>query len=247
MAPRLQIARIVNILKGRFSLSEGITATIGGVNVEVVSMMKPAGWGSTLAVLLACIVTVQGTLWGGTNVWTSIGPDGGNAHALAIDPQNPNIVYASTSGGVFKSGNGGANWSAANSGLPVGYFARSLAIDPRNPSTLYAGGSCTVLGSCGIFKSTDGGTSWSPANSGLDGAVILVESLAIDPQNPSTVYAGGWVFTDGSGFGSAAFKTTNGGEVKIFGSWSNAGLGGFYYVKILAIDAVSGFRDRNHP
>jgi len=211
--------------------------------------MKPAGWGSTLAVLLACIVTAQGTLWGGTNVWTSIGPDGGNAHALAIDPQNPNIVYASTSGGVFKSVNGGANWSAANSGLPAGYFARSLAIDPRNPSTVYAGGSCTVLGSCGIFKSTDGGTNWSPANSGLDGAVILVESLAIDPQNPSTVYAGttacfqssgspGWVEgNENLCWRPGVFKTTNGGA-----SWSSANSGlpwasvDFGFVTALAID-----------
>ena len=40
--------------------------------------------------------------------------------------------------GVFKSTNGGANWSAANTGL-TNTDVRALAIDPATPTTLYAG------------------------------------------------------------------------------------------------------------
>ena len=83
----------------------------------------------------------------GVNVWTPIGPyGGGNVSALAIDPQDPAIVYAAVvpgdSGsvytGVFKSTNGGTTWSAANAGLPSPALIDQLAIDPLTPTTLYA-------------------------------------------------------------------------------------------------------------
>ena len=88
----------------------------------------------------------------GFNVWTSIGPEGGNVSALAIDPATPATLYAGTwGGGVFKSTNGGANWSAVNTGL-TNTDVRALAIDPDTPATLYAG---TWGG--GVFSIQQGG------------------------------------------------------------------------------------------
>ena len=47
-----------------------------------------------------------------TNVWTSLGPEGGNIIALAIDPATPTTLYAGTgAGGVFKSTTGGSSWT----------------------------------------------------------------------------------------------------------------------------------------
>ncbi|WP_347244981.1 hypothetical protein, partial [Thermogutta sp.] len=65
---------------------------------------------SLLALLLASqtIPVSAGSL-----VWRSIGPEGGSIYALAIDPATPGTLYAGTyGGGVFKSTNGGASWSA---------------------------------------------------------------------------------------------------------------------------------------
>jgi len=57
--------------------------------------------------------------------------------ALAIDPKTPTTVYAGTSDrGVFKSIDGGANWSAT--GL-ANIYASALAIDSQAPSVVYAG------------------------------------------------------------------------------------------------------------
>ena len=69
--------------------------------------------------LLVLLTTSQaGLVSAGTNVWTSNGPEGGTIHALAIDPVTPTTLYAGTDGGgVFKSTNGGGNWSAVNTGL----------------------------------------------------------------------------------------------------------------------------------
>jgi photosystem II stability/assembly factor-like uncharacterized protein/surface antigen len=141
----------------------------------------------------------------GDNQWVSIGPEGGPVEVLAIDPQTPSILYAGTfGGGIFKSTNGGTNWTAVNTGL-TNLEVTSLAIDPQTPNTLYAG-----TGS-GIFKSTDGGANWTAINTGL--TITRIYGLAIDPQTPNTLYAG----TVNAG----VFKSTDAG-----GNWTaiNTGL-----------------------
>lgn len=172
-------------------------------------------------VVLAALLTVLGTdstpARAGTNVWTSIFPDGGAVYRLAVDPQNPGTVYAMTGGErIFKTTDGGGSWNAVTSDLVyvLALVYSRLAIDPQNPSTMYAGGD-------GILKSTDGGKNWSTASSGLPppswgidgGRYDPVGSLAINPQNPNTIYAVTW--------GSGLYKSTNGGA-----TWSaaNAGL-----------------------
>ena len=110
---------------------EQVLRTAGSLRWETVLLIATLG---------ATLGTGRG--WAGDNVWTSIGPFGGSARALAIDSQNPGTVYVGTSGGVFRTTNGGANWSGANSGLPAGYLAHSLVIDPQSPNTAYAGGAC---------------------------------------------------------------------------------------------------------
>ena len=45
-------------------------------------------------------------------LWTPIGPEGGTVRVLAVDPTNTSTLYIGTeTGGVFKSTDGGANWS----------------------------------------------------------------------------------------------------------------------------------------
>ncbi len=87
-------------------------------------------------------------------------------------------------------------------------------------TTLYIG---AWAGEGGVFKSLDGGgASWSSINTGL--TYPYVNKLAIDPQNPSRLYAG----TDGDG----VYWSINGGE-----SWSpiNDGLTN-YLVQTIGID-----------
>ena len=83
---------------------------------------------------------------------------------------------------MFKSTNGGGNWSAVNTGL-TDTTVSALAIDPVTPATLYAG---TDDG--GVFKSTNGGGNWGAVNTGLTDPRVY--ALAIDPTTPATLYAG---------------------------------------------------------
>ena len=144
---------------------------------------------------------------------------------------NPGAIYATTNNGVFKSTDGGANWTQADSGLgSMATEVFSLAIDPSNPAILYAG----TLGG-GVLKSTNAGQGWIGASSGLaDDNIIL--SLAIDPSNPNTIYCGtAWSAFFGH---KGVFKSTDGAQ-----TWtvSNFGLptdpDGYYpIIDVLRID-----------
>ena len=59
--------------------------------------------------------------------------------ALVIDPANPQVLYAGSSGyGVFRSTDGGAHWSPFNDALP-NLDIRLLALTPGRANALYAG------------------------------------------------------------------------------------------------------------
>lgn len=128
------------------------------------------------ALLLAAMPTplIQASV----NRWSSGGPAVPGVTSVAVDPQDPEVLYAgSTRGGVFKSGNGGLSWDDLSSGKLDGISVHSVAVDPRTSSTIYAG---TARG---ILKSTDGGASW--ADSLAAGAIY---NLIFAPQS-STIYA----------------------------------------------------------
>ena len=78
----------------------------------------------------------------------------------------------------------------------------SIATDKNDPNVIYI-----AMKNTGVYKTIDGGLSWGPASRGLTS--MQVESLLIDSQNPSLLYAG----TTGG-----VFKTEDGGE-----TWSRVG------------------------
>ena len=142
-----------------------------------------------------------------------------DVYTLAIDPVNPNTLYAGTyGGGVFKSTNGGGNWAPINTDLTSAYI-NSLAADPVNPNILYAGTWS------GVFKTSNGGDNWSAVNTGLGSESVM--ALAIDPVNPNILYTGTSL--------NGVYASTNGG-----GNWSpiNTGLTNTHILS-LVIDPVN--------
>jgi len=134
--------------------------------------------------------------------------------SILVDPANPLVLYAGVKagsspllpGGVYRSVNGGASWTALNTGLPSAAttdgrsIVSAFAID-RGPGTgawgtLYAAIAATegdvCSGSrCGVFKSIDGGASWTLIDEGISlDPDLSFSALAIDPLPPVTVYGG---------------------------------------------------------
>ena len=140
--------------------------------------------------------------------WTHLGlRDGQQIPALAIDPRNPNRLFAAVLGhpygpneerGVYRSTDGGQNWEKAlyvdeNTG------ASDIAMDQSNPDVLYASlwearqgpwefGNEYHGTHGGIFKSTDGGNTWRKLTKGLP-ADVSQAYVAIAPSDSRRLYA----------------------------------------------------------
>jgi photosystem II stability/assembly factor-like uncharacterized protein len=165
---------------------------------------------------------------GGNWSWTQAGLLGSGISSVVINPLSTNILYVGAdSCGVYKSTDGGATFTPVNTGLNFGFvcaMVNDLAINPQVPDILYAGASG------GVLKTTNGGSNWFVVNTGLPSS-MNVEVLAIDPQSPNTVYAGGYL--------AGVYKTVDGGE-----HWTIAstGLGGptfFKTVYALVVNPLS--------
>lgn len=100
------------------------------------------------------------------------------AIAVAVDPRNPEVLFASSDAdGLFASRDGGATWQAVWSQDGIDH----IEVDPGNPDLLYAAG-------YDIIRSTDGGRTWHVVNDGPSGR--RVDFLQVNPHLPGVVYAG---------------------------------------------------------
>ncbi len=174
-------------------------------------------------------VATSGSLGSGTGFWKST--DGGstwvqknqgltymNLTTIAINPSNTNMILVGTGhrpyggtvgGGIFKSTDGGNTWHKVT--IP-NLAVDSIVINPSSTNIIYA---ATMGG--GVYKSTDSGETWSQSNSGIGNNDVY--ALAINPQQPDTLYAGvNPFYADPTGpeTNLALFKTTNGGA-----GWKN--------------------------
>ena len=121
------------------------------------------------------------------------------ALTVNVDPTSSRVVYVGTNtSGVLKSIDGGATFAASNVGLTDLRTGRTggVLLHRSNPQTLYVN---TEGG--GMFKSTDAGGSWSAINGSL--TELTVFGLALDPNNPNTLYAA---------TPQSVFKTVTGGQ-----------------------------------
>jgi photosystem II stability/assembly factor-like uncharacterized protein len=140
--------------------------------------------------------------------WTHLGlEDGQQIPGLAIDPRDPNRVFAAVLGhpygpsrerGLYRSTDGGQSWTKVIEG-DENTGASDVQIDPSNPDIVYA---CMwevregpwednneVNGTHGgLFKSTDGGSTWHSQTTGLPSDLAQIY-VAIAPSNPRRLYA----------------------------------------------------------
>ena len=146
--------------------------------------------------------------------WTPSGPYniGGRITAIAVNPLNPNIIIiGAAAGGIFKSTNGGVNWSARTDEWPS-LSVGALIMHPSNPNIIYCGtgegnSAIDVYPGFGVLKSTDMGDTWNLV--GLTEA-LHIPSMDIHPLNPDIIYAsvmGYRSFSQDKGI----YKSTNGG------------------------------------
>lgn len=122
-----------------------------------------------------------------------------NVASMAFDPQDPKTIYLGTvESGLFYTIDGAESWMRAG-GLSVGKIT-AIAVDTKDK--------CTVYGAVSnrIYKTTNCTRDW--VGTYIDTrAEQIITSLAVEPSNPSTLYAGL--------SGGDLIKSTDGGA-----SWS---------------------------
>ncbi len=145
--------------------------------------------------------------------WVHLGlRDGQQINGLAVDPHDPNRVYAAVMGhpygandqrGLYRSLDGGATWQKILGG-DADTGASTVVLDPNHPSVVYANlwasrnppwrlsDILQLYKKGGVFKSTDGGTTWTRLRSGLPPETGRV-GIAIAKSDSNRVYA--WVNT----------------------------------------------------
>ncbi|HEX7332698.1 MAG TPA: hypothetical protein VF290_14440, partial [Pyrinomonadaceae bacterium] len=153
---------------------------------------------------------------------------------IGEDPEFPNGTGGGGAGDGSASTSGAlGTWQSIGPGN-VGGRTRALLVDPVNPDVMYA---AAVAG--GIWKTTNGGNSWSPLNDFL--ANIAVNSMAFDPSNSNTIYAGtGEGFFNADGVrGAGIFKSTDAGATwtRLSATASNAN---FFFVNDIVVSPSNG-------
>jgi photosystem II stability/assembly factor-like uncharacterized protein len=211
--------------------------TFGGLEARSIG---PANMGGRIAAIDAVgqdpLTIYVGAAGGG--VWKST--DGGlgfkpvfddytqSIGAITIDPQDPRKVWVGTGeswtrnstsvgDGIYRTTDGGDSWQRM--GLETTERIARVAVSPADGNTVWACATGHLWDSHpdrGVYKTTDGGKTWKK--------VLYVDAdtgcsdLAVDPQDPSILYAGMWQFRrtphsfSSGGKGSGLYKSTDGGD-----------------------------------
>ncbi len=140
--------------------------------------------------------------------WNNMGlQDSEHIGMIRVDPRDSSVVYVAAQGplwsaggerGLYKSTDGGANWSLILAGENEYTGVNEVHFDPRNPDVLYASThqrmrnvAALIDGGpgSGIHKSEDGGASWKELTRGVPGEDKGKIGLAISPVDPDVIYA----------------------------------------------------------
>jgi hypothetical protein len=127
---------------------------------------------------------LRGSDGAGTGSWGVV--RGGDGGYVAVDPINPNIIYAEEPYlSLIKSVDGGINWVSATNGITRNdtnfLFIAPFTMDPTDRNRLWLGGTFE------LWRSTDGAGSWSPASKDVG---LNITAVAVCPTDPNKVVAG---------------------------------------------------------
>ena len=124
--------------------------------------------------------------------------------AVTIDPTDNDTVWVGTGegnprndvsygNGVYKTTDGGDHWT--NTGLKETKYITRIVVDPRNHNHVVVaalGDAFSDSPQRGIYVTDDGGKTWKQTL--YVGPESGASDLAMNPQNPSVLYAGIWKF-----------------------------------------------------
>lgn len=130
--------------------------------------------------------------------------DSTGAVSLAMDPENPRVIYAGMwraerkpwtlisggpEGGLYKTTDGGDTWTKLGGGLPEGIVGKvTVSVSGANPDRVWA--MVEAEPGNGLYRSDDAGESWTflTGESHLTGRAFYYHHVVADPADENTVY-----------------------------------------------------------
>ncbi len=189
-------------------------------------MLLRAMWIRGLSVALVAMTTIsaqQRTAPGpevyGRLHWRTIGPEGNRFSAAAGVPGDPYTYYVgAASGGIFKTTDGGVNWTPIFDTQPVQSIG-ALAVSRSDPNVVWAGTGEGKIRSHisvgqGVYRSLDAGKTWSLM--GLE-QTARIPRLVVHPTDPNVVLVCALGHAYGPQPERGIFRTTDGGQ-----TWTKA-------------------------
>ena len=115
---------------------------------------------------------------------------GSHASSLIASPLSADAAYVGTRFGVYQTVDRGVSWCPANRGI-ASATVTDMAFDSTRVGTIFV-----ATGGMGFFRTTDNGQSWDLLSvEGNPTKCAKMEAVTLDPQEPSTVYAGAyWMY-----------------------------------------------------
>jgi photosystem II stability/assembly factor-like uncharacterized protein len=120
-------------------------------------------------------------------------PGGGGLclHTVLPHPNDPDrMLVAISTGGVYRTADGGVTWAPANRGINAGFLpgeepeygqcVHKVALHPDRPDLLF------LQNHGGVYRSDDGGTTWGPIENGLP--AVFGFSVVAHPSRVGTAY-----------------------------------------------------------
>ncbi|MEA3435396.1 MAG: hypothetical protein U9R43_02950 [Thermodesulfobacteriota bacterium] len=199
---------------------------------------------SVLAILSVAVILAS-PFPSNSAVWTNLELYGGQVYEIAIDPVNPDKMFAGIylGDGLYLSEDGGNTWQGVNSGgqLPgedefKDHAVWAVKIAQSDNNVIW------VAHNCWVEKSMDGGQTWTHIfNSnmqrdctdcgGSDDDMRFCRALAVDPLDAQTVYVGTSGADEAFGLTGAIYKTQDGGV-----TWKKINQGNDFDHTIMDID-----------
>ncbi len=150
----------------------------------------------------------------------AMGDVAGRVDALAVHPTDENVLYlGAASGGVWKSIDGGANWTSVFDQVGTETIG-AILVESADPTRVWVGTGehaedCYGYFGLGLFLSTDSGASWTPRNGTAPNALELsyISSILLDPDDAQTLLVGGHGYCDGGVLETGGlYRSTDAGD-----------------------------------
>ena len=213
------------------------SATFGGIEARAIG---PAAMSGRIAAIdgvqgdsrIVYVGAAGGGVWKTVNGGATFKPvfdrHAQSIGAIAVDASKPDTVWVGTGegwvrnstsvgSGIYRTTDGGENWQLL--GLEKSERIARIAVNPKDSNVVYAAALGALWNSSpdrGLYQSADGGKSWRK--------ILFVDDntgcadVALDPQEPSIVYAAmwqfrrqPWTFTSG-GPGSGLYRSADAGK-----------------------------------